>query len=1254
MDNATQQQPTFGEDTAERPHHRLAIAFLTLFSLILWFATSGYSANPPNAPLTIRVGAYDNPPKVYRNPDGLVVGIFPDLLDMIAFEEGWQIEYVFGSWSQCLRNLENGTIDLMVDIAQSKERGQKFDFSDETVFLNWGSVYSARGTFIESFLDLRGKSVAVVRDDIHTVGENGIRQLDRNFELGLSYVEADSYREVFELLAASRADAGVVNRLFGSIHAKGYQIAQSPLIFNPVQLKFAVPKCSALGKTLIQRIDAQIAKAKQDTTSLYHEIINTYLAGIEFQRKLRGAAQAVPLTEDEKGWLERHPTVRIGVDPDYPPYSFKDPKKGYQGIAIEFMQAIGSQLGIRFEIAEDLAWPQIMEAAQNRSIDLVLPLVKTADRETYLDFSQTFLPTPLVIMARENDERLEGPEDIAGMRVALVDGYASAKRVIDEHPTIQGVMVVTPLEALKAVSVGEADCTVGVLGVNDYLARRHGISNLKVAARYDMRFFAQGFGVRKDWPELVRIIDKTLQAIPEKRKMAMINSWLPRGSGLEGPAALQEKYALTAAETDWIDRHAVIRFGVDPEFAPFEFFDKDGAFSGIVSDYVRILNCRLGLNLKVVPGLSWPETTAAVQSGAIDLLPCIAKTPEREKYLKFSTPYIHFHRVIITRTDMPFLTSLDDIRDLKVAVQSKSSHEGYLRQASTIRPMVFPTLRDALTAVSSGKADAFVGNIASATYWIRRLQLTNLKVAAPVSYAMQDLHVGVRQDWPELVRIIDKGLASISLAKENQIREHWIDVEYKPGLNPGDIWRYVLWFLGGGSIVVGIVLAWNYRLKREIAKRRVIERDLQETQNELEKRIELRTADLARSNRHLQQEIDDHRRTAIEKERLVQQLVQAQKMEAIGTMAGGIAHDFNNILMPIIGYAELALTKVPGGSKIYDYLQQIINAGHRAKGLVHQILSFSRHDEHEKRAMDLKPLVKETLKLLQSSLPATIRVNLSITADNTVIMGSPTQIHQVLMNLCTNAYHAMGEQGGELTLTVDEVRPDPDETIESDAPVQGEIVHLSVSDTGHGIDPAIQDRIFEPYFTTKPTDKGTGLGLSVVHGIIEKHGGRLSFDSAPGKGTTFHVTFPRIRREAKTEERQLSDAIRGGSETIWVVDDDVMIAQMMGAILEPLGYRVRTFRSGHGLLEAFAETTDAVDLVVTDMTMPEMTGAELAATLLEREAHLPIVLCTGFSESIDEQKANVIGIRKLLMKPIDMNDLAATIRTVLDDRPGPS
>jgi signal transduction histidine kinase/ActR/RegA family two-component response regulator len=434
-------------------------------------------------------------------------------------------------------------------------------------------------------------------------------------------------------------------------------------------------------------------------------------------------------------------------------------------------------------------------------------------------------------------------------------------------------------------------------------------------------------------------------------------------------------------------------------------------------------------------------------------------------------------------------------------------------------------------------------------------------------------------------------------------------------------------------------------------QRKQAEEALQCSYEELEKRVIERTADLAKANENLQQEINDRKRMEVEKERLTEQLIQAQKMEAIGTMAGGIAHDFNNILMPILGYAEMTQQDLSPGTQNWDYLEQIVGASKRAKELVRQILTFSRQTEDESRPIKLEPLVKETLKLLRSSLPPNITINESIRQGVSDIMGSPTQIHQLLMNLCTNAQHAMREKGGMLSVSVDETTLREEDVTPRLDTAPGDYIRLRVHDTGVGIDASIQDRILEPYFTTKGASGGTGLGLSVVHGIVKKHKGHLAFYSEPQKGTTVQVLFPKIPITADVERKEPEQKLIGGCEHIWVLDDDRTIAQMEKRMLQSLGYDVRAFTQCSQLIEEFKKNADTVDLVITDMTMPELTGSDVAREILGLRPDIPIILCSGFNESIDENKAKAAGIREYLMKPVIMKELADTVRKVLVNHP---
>ncbi|MCX5896036.1 MAG: PAS domain S-box protein, partial [Proteobacteria bacterium] len=389
-------------------------------------------------------------------------------------------------------------------------------------------------------------------------------------------------------------------------------------------------------------------------------------------------------------------------------------------------------------------------------------------------------------------------------------------------------------------------------------------------------------------------------------------------------------------------------------------------------------------------------------------------------------------------------------------------------------------------------------------------------------------------------------------------------------------------------------------------------------------------------------------RDVTEKKQMEEERARTQKMEAIGTLAGGIAHDFNNILAAIMGYTEMTLFDLPEHVPARNNLEQVLKSANRAKGLVQQILAFSRKAEEEKKPFQLAVIVKEALTMLRATLPTTIDIRQNIASDAWV-MANPTQMHQVLMNLCTNAAHAMREHGGTLDVALSEVAVDAGTAGEYHDLSPGLYVKLSITDTGTGIAPTIIYRIFDPFFTTKGVGEGTGMGLAVVVGIVKSHGGDITVASKVGKGTTFQVVLPIV--EAKAQEgKETVQPLLTGTENILFVDDEELLVDIGKKLLESLGYRVIATRSSSDALEVFQKEPDKFDLVITDYTMPHMTGYDLARKLMEIRPGVPIILCTGYSETISPEKAKAIGIKEFIMKPLNRNAMAETIRRVLNNK----
>ncbi len=393
-------------------------------------------------------------------------------------------------------------------------------------------------------------------------------------------------------------------------------------------------------------------------------------------------------------------------------------------------------------------------------------------------------------------------------------------------------------------------------------------------------------------------------------------------------------------------------------------------------------------------------------------------------------------------------------------------------------------------------------------------------------------------------------------------------------------------------------------------------------------------------------DITESRKAYKEQEILQSRLLQAQKMEAIGTLAGGIAHDFNNILSAIMGYTEITYQLLGKNEELKSKLQRVLEASERAKALVNQILTFSRHTDPEKRVIDVGLIVKEALKLIRSTIPSNIYLSHKIDPECKV-RGDPTQIHQVVMNLCTNAYHAMQQEGGALSVTLKTATVNGSEAGKPLDYKRGAYVHLTVADTGCGISPENIERIFEPYFTTKKKGEGTGLGLSTVHGIVQNHGGWLSIESRVGEGTRIHVFLPHVGDAPPDQETSIPETPVAKSGRILLADDEQALVEVGKEILENLGYEVDTSTNGTLALNLFLAAPQRYDAVITDMTMPGMTGDVLSREILRVRPDIPIVLCTGYSERINEEVARDIGIRKLLMKPFKIDELGKILAKIL-------
>jgi signal transduction histidine kinase/CheY-like chemotaxis protein len=415
---------------------------------------------------------------------------------------------------------------------------------------------------------------------------------------------------------------------------------------------------------------------------------------------------------------------------------------------------------------------------------------------------------------------------------------------------------------------------------------------------------------------------------------------------------------------------------------------------------------------------------------------------------------------------------------------------------------------------------------------------------------------------------------------------------------------------------------------------------------DLEKRVKERTIQLEKTNNDLINEIEAHKQAEKEKKILESELRQAQKMQAIGTLAGGIAHDFNNILFPIFAYVQMAINETTHDEKLQRYLKRVMGSAERAKDLVQQILMFARKGDQEKKPLFIQPIAKEALKLLRASIPANIDIKQNIVKRSDPIIGSPIQLHQVVMNLCTNAYHAIREkETGCIDVQLFEQVVNESNVSQYPNVAPGKYLCITVKDTGVGMDDTTRDQIFDPFFTTKEPGEGTGMGLSVVHGIVTDHGGYIYVKSDPNVGTDFHVLLPSIDTPVSKDKQEtdLQDT-KGNGEHILLVDDELEVVKALEQMLIKLGYKVNSQLNSLKTLEIFQQDPDGFDMLITDQTMPQMAGLALAKKVLEIRPDLPVIISSGYSNQLTQEILDRTGIKDILIKPVTLKELGKLIK----------
>jgi len=906
------------------------------------------------------------------------------------------------------------------------------------------------------------------------------------------------------------------------------------------------------------------------------------------------------MAEPEK-WREDR--LIVGLPDGALPFSGRNSRGEPAGMLIDIWKLWAQKSGrnIDFRLA---SWPQLLQALKQGEIDLHGGLFTSPERWRFMDFSQPFYQVASGLFYHERLGVLKKPEDLREFKAGAIAGTVYGPYLRSRFPSLQ-IFEYADTGALIAAAIkGEIDLfldqTPIVLALLDRMGERGNFRLLKGVLERS----ALHAGVAKGSP-LLAVIDGGFDKIKGKELDDIEKTWIPPGEEDLAVKAVPD-IRLTAAEQAWIAEHRNLRLGIDQTWPPFEFFDEKGVYRGMAADYINLLNERLGLSMNAVSGLTWAQVEASARDRALDVISCLTETPERGKSLQFTQPYLSFPMVVIMRADAPLLTDLADLRDKQVVVVEGYAIHQYLReQAPEIPVRTVKVPLDGLRTVSLGQADAYIDNLAVATHLIQSHHLTNLKVAAPATQWSDELRLGVRSDWPQLVTILNKGLASITAEEHAAIRRKWLSVRYDYGVNPADVRRW--------GMYAGILTALLITL------------------------FLLRNRYLHRWNARLSAEIE---------ERLAAECRAEAANEAKSEFLANMSHEIRTPMNAILGMTHLAL-QTPLDIRQRDYLEKVESSGRMLMRVIDDILDFSKIEAGRLDMERVEFFLDDVLKSL-ADLSATKaqRKGLELVFAPTPevprqLLGDPLRLEQVLINLVDNAIKFT--PSGEVVLTVERLAETPEEVL----------LRFTVQDTGIGLSADQIARLFRPFTqadnTTTRRFGGTGLGLAISRRLVGMMGGEISAESEEGRGSRF--TFTAAFGTVPAEPAVVPDPDLRGLPVL-LVDDNASSCRALRQILESLTFEVREAETAEAALACFAENPPP-KLALIDESLPEMTGLDLARRIKELPGEHRVILLFSSGEGDDARDRAVhAGINWLVSKPVNRSTLFDVIMNAFS-RTGP-
>ena len=1003
----------------------------------------------------VRVGIYEAPPIVFTAMDGTFEGLVPEVLEAIARDEGWVLEYVHGTKTECVQRLHEGEIDLAVDFAESANNNDTI--ASSSFFIVWDVAYTREGFSIQSYHDMADRRIAIAGSE--NSDSEILQILDR---LGIPYetVWVENDNDVLMLLSDRQVDVGIVDQLFGTLYFDDYNVEASPIIFNPRAICLTAHRGAQNAEALIDAINASIESRKDDPDSTYNRALSYYLGGGRgtwHPDRADNPPQLV-LSPQEEAWIKAHPVIRIGIDPGFAPYEMLSADGTYEGIAADWLTLVSNRTGLKFELVGTGVWTDTVKAIQNKEIDLLPCIGKSKERSEFMIYSDPYLSFSRVIIARNEDEYYD-MSDLAGKRIAVQEDSSHQEFLKESTPA--GLLLYPDFnEALLAVSRGEADAAIGNLAVASHRLRSLMLTNIKMAAYAENDSNHLFIGIRNDWPELAGILDRAIQSISLQEQNYIYAKWMP----LQKPVS--PALDLTREERDWLLMHPRVTVAWDPNWAPVEFADKEGNPKGISMDYLAAFGDLLGIEFDTIPATPWQESYSKLLSHEIDMATCISLTEQRLEYFNFTEAYMTTPSVLFGRDDMAYIRNMDELEGLKTAVIANYATDDWItKNHPDIHPLRLASVDEAFTKLQRGEIDVYIEDVITGNYYLSKQRSHNIKIVGETPHSY-NLRFAIRKDWPVFIGILRKAMDLLPEEDKTSFYRNWVWIKYEHGFNYPLFWKILI----AGAVFLLAILFWNRKLSREIRCRKKVEHELDESRSKL-----------SESYAHL-------KKTEEMKENLMHMIL----------------HDMRSPLQTIRASVDLlrndseALSIATRERELLDFSE---DASNTVNAMIQDLLDIGRLETDQmalcRENSDLKKIAQQAIDSLRIQLQG-CDCSASIKGTESWASMDSKVISRVFVNLIINAIKASPKNSSIEIRIVDT----PTHAI------------AEVRDWGRGIPGEIQHQIFEKFVhgegETSYAIPSIGLGLTFCKLAVESHQGTIEVQSNEGKGTTFRFSIPKV------------------------------------------------------------------------------------------------------------------------------------------------